>query len=153
MVVPPMRRRATLTIAAGLALLVSPGCGNDGGTPAAPPLPVPRAAASPTLVALTGAELPARPYDGLDISRLLTGEVDRIGGQGIDGGRELVFWQQDGPGGLRSGKWKHLRPGLWSGTATLFDLEADPGEKNDLSLSRPELVRQLDERLKELIGG
>jgi arylsulfatase len=107
----------------------------------------------PTLVALTGAELPPRPYDGLDISRLLTGDVDRIGGQGIDGGRELVFWQQDGPGGLRSGKWKYLRPGLWSGTATLFDLEADPGEKNDLSLSRPELVRHLDERLKELIGG
>ncbi len=91
----------------------------------------------PTLVALTGAELPARPYDGLDISRLLTGEVDRIGGQGIDGGREIVFWQQDGVGGLRSGKWKYLRPGLWSGTPTLFDLEADPGEKNDLYLSRP----------------
>ena len=107
----------------------------------------------PTLVALTGAELPARPYDGLDISRLVTGEVDRIGGQGIDGGRELVFWQQDGAGGLRSGRWKYLRPGLWSGTATLFDLEADPGEKNDLSQSRPELVRQLDARLKELIGG
>ena len=65
----------------------------------------------PTLVTLTGAELPSRPYDGQDVSRLLTGEVDRIGGQGIDGGREIVFWQQDGVGGLRSGRWKYLRPG------------------------------------------
>ena len=107
----------------------------------------------PTLVTLTGATLPARHYDGLDISRLLTGEVDRIGGQGKDGGREIVFWQQDGLGGLRSGGWKYLRPGLWSGTPTLFDLEADPGEKNDLYLSRPELARELEGRLKELIGG
>ena len=103
--------------------------------------------------ALTGAELPARPYDGLDISRLLTGEVDRIGGQGKDGEREIVFWQQDGVGGLRSGRWKYLRPGLWSGTPTLFDLEADPGEKNDLYVARPELARELEGRLKELIGG
>ena len=122
MIVPLMRRRATLTIAAG-----------------------------PTLVTLTGAELPARPYDGLDISRLLTGEVDRMGGQGIDGGRELAFWQQDGVGGLRSGRWKYLRPGLWSGTTTLFDLEADPGEKHDLSRERPDLVRQVEDRLQGLL--
>jgi hypothetical protein len=36
---------------------------------------------------------------------------------------------------------------------TLFDLEADPGEKNDLSLSRPDLAQQLEERLQERIGG
>ncbi len=91
----------------------------------------------PTLVALTGATLPGDPYDGQDISRLLTGEVDRIGGQGIDGGREIVFFGQAGPAGLRSGKWKYLRQGLWSGTATLFDLEADPAEKRDLSRPVP----------------
>jgi arylsulfatase A len=108
----------------------------------------------PTLVALTGAELPARRYDGEDISRLLTGQAEALGGAGIDGGRELVFWQEGGrPGGLRSGRYKYLRPGLWNSSPTLFDLEADPGEKNDLSLARPDLVRQLDERLQELVGG
>ena len=70
----------------------------------------------PTIVALTGATLPAKPYDGQDISRLLTGQVERIGGQGIDGGREIVFFGPTGPAGLRSGKWKYLRAGLWSGT-------------------------------------
>jgi len=81
----------------------------------------------------------------------VTGEVDRIGGPGIDGGREIVFSGQDGAAGLRSGKWKYLRPGLWSGGVTLFDLEADPGEQRDLSRSRPDLVMQLEDRLQELI--
>jgi arylsulfatase A-like enzyme len=105
----------------------------------------------PTFVALTGATLPPRPMDGQDISRLVTGEVDRIGGPGIDGGREIVFAGADGPAGLRSGKWKYLRPGLWSGGITLFDLDADPREQIDLSRSRPDLVKQLEARLQELI--
>jgi arylsulfatase A len=105
----------------------------------------------PTLVALTGAVLPSRRYDGQDVSKLLTGEVDRIGGLGIDGGREIAFFGQSGAAGLRSGRWKYLRPGLWSGTTTLFDLEADPGEKHDLSRERPELVRQLEDRLQGLL--
>lgn len=105
----------------------------------------------PTLVALTGATLPPRPMDGEDVSKLLTGELDRIPGRGIDGGREIAFSGQDGAAGLRSGKWKYLRPGIWSGTVTLFDLEADPGEKRDLSRDRPDLVKQLEGRLQELI--
>lgn len=105
----------------------------------------------PTIVALTGATLPAKPYDGKDISRLLTGQTERIGGQGIDGGREIVFFGPTGPAGLRSGKWKYLRTGLWSGTATLFDVEADPGEKLDVSRARPDLVKQLEGRLLELL--
>ena len=105
----------------------------------------------PTLVTLTRATLPPRPMDGRDISRLVTGEVDRIGGLGIDGGRELVYFGQDGPAGLRSGRWKYLRPGLWSGTTTLFDIEADPTEKMDLSRARPDLVKQLEARLQDLL--
>ena len=105
----------------------------------------------PTLVTLTGATLPARHYDGQDVSKLVTGEVDRVGGPGMDGGREVVFSGQDGAAGIRSGKWKYLRPGIWSGTTTLFDLEADPGEQQDLSRARPELVKQLEACLQELI--
>jgi arylsulfatase A len=105
----------------------------------------------PTLVALTGARLPPRPMDGEDVSRLLTGEVERLPGRGIDGGREIVFSGQEGAAGLRSGRFKYLRPGIWSGTATLVDLEADPGEQRDLSLARPDLVKQLEARLQELI--
>jgi arylsulfatase A len=104
----------------------------------------------PTLVTFTGASAPYRSLHGQDIARLVTGEVDRIGGQGEGGGRELVFFGQSGAAGLRSGKWKYLRQGLWSGTATLFDLEADPAEKRDLSRARPDLAKQLEARLQDL---
>lgn len=108
----------------------------------------------PSLVALAGATLPNRHYDGQDVSKLITGEVSRIGGNGVEGGRELVFWQEGGRvGGLRSGRYKYLRPGLWNTSPTLFDLEADPGERNDLSASRPELAKQLEGRLQEILAG
>ena len=105
----------------------------------------------PTIVSLTGSTLPARRYDGQDVSPLLTGEVERIGGSGIDGGREIAFFGPEGAAGLRSGRWKYLRPGPVDGTPTLFDLEADPGEKADLSQARPELLAQLEARLKEIL--
>ena len=104
----------------------------------------------PTLVTFTGATLPPRRMDGEDISRLVTGEVERIPGRGIDGGREVVFSGQSGAAGIRSGRFKYLRRGIWSDTPTLFDLAADPGEKQDLSRVRPELVKQLDARIQEL---
>jgi arylsulfatase A len=105
----------------------------------------------PTLVTFTGATLPPRPMDGQDVSKLVTGEVDRIAGRGIDGGREVVFSGPTGVAGLRSGKWKYLKPGTWSGSTTLFDLSADPAEKVDLSRARQDLVKQLDARMQELI--
>ncbi len=40
---------------------------------------------------------------GKDISRLLTGQVERIGGQGIDGGREIVFFGPSRPSGAALG--------------------------------------------------
>jgi arylsulfatase len=105
----------------------------------------------PTIVSLTGASLPPRPMDGEDIAPLVTGALERLPGRGIDGGRELVFSGPNGPAALRSGRWKYLRPGIWSATTTLFDLDTDPGEQRDLSRTRPDLVRQLEARLQELI--
>jgi arylsulfatase A len=107
----------------------------------------------PTIVALTGATLPPRHYDGQDVSRLVTGEVDHIGGSGIDGGREIVFWQDAGrPGALRSGRWKYLRPGLWNTSPTLFDLQTDPGETVDLSKTHPDVAARLEQRLQEILA-
>jgi arylsulfatase A len=108
----------------------------------------------PTIVALTGATLPNRHYDGQDVSRLVTGEVDRIPGKGTDGARELVFWQEGGkPGALRSGRYKYLRPGFWNVNPSLYDLSVDPREQNDLSLTRKDLVKQLETRLQEILAG
>ncbi len=106
----------------------------------------------PTLVTLAGGTLPAgRKYDGMDISRLLTGEVSRLSGPGIDGGREIVFWYQRNPAAIRSGRYKYLRGGFWNPAAALYDVEADPAEANDLRRTRPELAEQLERRIGELL--
>jgi arylsulfatase A-like enzyme len=107
----------------------------------------------PTLAALARARLPDREYHGEDISRLLTGEADRIGGDGIDGGRELVIWQGGRqPGALRSGHWKYLRPGPWNAHPTLFDLSVDPGERQNLFWTLPERAEEMERRLQALVG-
>jgi arylsulfatase A-like enzyme len=108
----------------------------------------------PTIVALTGAALPSRRLDGQDISPLLFEQVSRLTGPGLDGGRELLFWQAWGlPGALRSGSWKLLRPGPWSPTVGLYNLADDPGEQHDLSAARPDLVNQLSVRLDQIRAG
>ena len=85
-------------------------------------------------------------------STILTGELERIGGAGIDGGREFVFWQGGRkPGGLRSGTWKYLRPGPWNSRSTLFDLSVDPGERRELSWEEPERAEEMELRLQELL--
>ena len=108
----------------------------------------------PTLLALAGGTLPTdRKYDGMDVSRLLTGEISRLSGPGIDGGREIVFWYERNPVAIRSGKWKWLRAGFWNPVPALYDLEADPGEANDLGKTRPDLAQQLNARIDQLVFG
>jgi arylsulfatase A len=106
----------------------------------------------PTFVTLAVGSLPAdRKYDGMDVSRLLTGEVTRLSGPGIDAGREIVFWYQRSPAAIRSGQWKYLRGGFWNPAPALYDLDADPGEANDLIRSQPDLADKLERRIGELL--
>ncbi len=70
--------------------------------------------------------------------------------EGLDGGRELLFWGPDLVCGLRSGRWKYLRSGWWNPRAQLSDLETDPGETVNLIRDRPELAEQLEWPLREL---
>ncbi len=108
----------------------------------------------PTLVALAGGTLPTdRKYDGMDVGKLLTGEISRLPGPGIDGGREIVFWYERNPVAIRSGKWKWLRAGFWNPVPALYDLEADPGETHDLGKTRPDLAQQLNARIDQLVFG
>jgi arylsulfatase A-like enzyme len=108
----------------------------------------------PTLVTLARGAVPGdRKYDGMDVSRLLTGEISKLSGPGIDGGREIVFWYQRDPVAIRSGKWKWLRAGFWNPLPALYDLDVDPGEAHDLSKTRPDLAQQLDARITELVSG
>lgn len=105
----------------------------------------------PTLVAAAGGQLsPTRPYDGSNLTPLLSGEVSRLTGAGIDGSREMVGYYFADAVSLRSGRWKVIRPGYWDLVDTLYDLHADPSETTDLYPTRPDMAVGLSARLKEL---
>jgi arylsulfatase A len=103
----------------------------------------------PTFAGIAGAPLPPRDYDGVDIRRLLFGEVERIPGAGVGGGREFFFFMTSEIAALRSGKWKYVRPGFRDSVGVLYDLEADPAETNSLRRSNPEIVAALERRITQ----
>jgi arylsulfatase A-like enzyme len=112
----------------------------------------------PTLAKLAAAPLPQNKIDGLDIAPLLFGH------KGATSLHEAFFfyWGRELQA-VRAGKWKlHFpheyrtlagRPGGKDGKParytqartplTLFDLEADPGEKNNCADRHPEVVSRL----------
>jgi len=115
------------------------------------------------LAAIAGQELAAGEcLDSFDLSGLLTG---------ADGakGRDHVL-QQDNSGvnfGLRVGDWKLVRqrrrakpqatverrpPADAAGEYALYHLADDPGEQNDLAKRHPDRVRELAERLDQLVA-
>jgi arylsulfatase A-like enzyme len=115
----------------------------------------------PTLAKLAGAALPRQKIDGLNIWPLLSGQA------GARSPHEALYfyWGHDLQA-VRSGPWKlHLphtyrtlggKPGGQGGKPApyvqakigfaLYDLDSDPGERNDVSAKHPDVV----ERLKAL---
>lgn len=96
----------------------------------------------PTLVNLAGAETAQKlPVDGKDISGILTGS-DTIPD------REIIINTAPDGGAIRIGDWKLVVSGPKAAEKTeLFNLAADVSEKNDLSTSNPEKVKELRKRL------
>ncbi|MBV8880632.1 MAG: sulfatase [Planctomycetaceae bacterium] len=113
----------------------------------------------PTVAAMIGASLPARKIDGRDISPLVTGA------EGARSPHEAYYfyWGQELQA-VRSGRWKlHFahgystlngRKGGTGGTPvkaeqarierSLFDLEADPGERTDVKEAHADVVARLE---------
>jgi arylsulfatase A-like enzyme len=86
-------------------------------------------------LAAAGVATPA-DADGKDLRNLLANP---------DAGplHETLYWRVGKSGALRSGKWKLFRGGpRWE----LYDLEADPSEKREVSASHQELTKTLVER-------
>jgi len=106
----------------------------------------------PTIASLTGKALPkGKKIDGMDVSGLWKGTMQK------SPRKEFLHYTSRGDiEGLRSGNWKLLvkrarrnnnnRPPQLH----LFDLAKDVGEKNNLAQAKPEIVKELQERMKAL---
>ena len=95
---------------------------------------------TPTILAATGTPGPtSRPPDGVDLLPLIAGAspVERA-----------LFWRIDRADrrqrAARAGRWKYVRDGA---IELLFDLEADPGERENLGAREPAHLAELRGRL------
>jgi uncharacterized sulfatase len=92
-----------------------------------------------TAAAAAGAPLPTdRKMDGVDLLPYALGEVDGTP-------HEKLFWVASASSAVLSGRYKLVRstPHGLPHREWLFDLEADPGQRHDLSSDRPDLVEEL----------
>ncbi|MBI5769993.1 MAG: sulfatase-like hydrolase/transferase [Verrucomicrobia bacterium] len=100
----------------------------------------------PTLTAAGGARLPTGvKFDGFDMLPVLQGKTPSP--------RQEMFWDwPDGYQAARVGNWKWIshsprsRRGEVPETEELFDLAADPGEKNNLIKAHPERLAAVKAR-------
>jgi len=95
----------------------------------------------PTVLALAGAKAsPDKPLDGKDIWAV-------IAEGGPSPHDDILVNVEAFRGAIIKGKWKLVKIALLPGKTELFDLTADPGEKNDVAAQNPEVVRDLESRL------
>jgi arylsulfatase len=118
----------------------------------------------PTIVELAGARLPDdRPIDGRSLTAVLEGRGEREDGPLFYFRTRFPLGDQDyAIGAVRSGKWKlklpqwgyprvleyFMRAEQYSHGLMLFDLEADPGERRDVSAQHPDVVEALSKEIE-----
>jgi arylsulfatase A-like enzyme len=95
----------------------------------------------PTVLALAGAKAnPDKPLDGKDIWPTIA--------EGRPSPHDDILVNVEAfRGAIIRDKWKLVKIALLPGKTELFDLAADPAEKNDVTAQNPEIVRDLETRL------
>jgi arylsulfatase A-like enzyme len=90
-----------------------------------------------TMVSIAGAKLPAGlKLDGLDLLGVLT-EHEKLP-------QRTLFWRYRKERAVRRGPWKLL---VRDNEATLYNLDDDIGEKNDLARTEPRMLKRLGNEL------
>jgi arylsulfatase A-like enzyme len=99
---------------------------------------------APTLLALSGAR-PSRAFDGADLTPIADG------GQPAEQ-RTFTYGGYSNHSYVRTDRWAMVTNNERTG-AQLYDLHADPAERNDIAAQRPEVVERLYRRMVAEIGG
>ncbi|HLG81172.1 MAG TPA: arylsulfatase [Bradyrhizobium sp.] len=96
----------------------------------------------PTVLALAGSKVnpPDKPFDGKDIWATVA--------EGQPSPHDDILVNVEAfRGAIIKGKWKLVKIALLPGKTELFDLAADPGEKNNVADQNADVVRDLESRL------
>jgi len=97
----------------------------------------------PTLLSLAGVKSKGdKPLDGKNVWPVIT-----KGEPGLHD--DILINVEHHRGALRQGKWKLIKKAMLPSKVELYDLEADPGENNNLEKQYPDVVKQLEARLNE----
>jgi arylsulfatase len=117
----------------------------------------------PTVARLSGARLPAKPLDGIDIWPLLSGQASqldrevflyfdgtelqcaRLGRHKLHMSRYNTFTHGPQPAGGRINRWLP--------NPELYDVVAAPDESYDVAPEHPELVKEILARVERLMAG
>jgi arylsulfatase A-like enzyme len=95
----------------------------------------------PTLLALVGGKGdPDKPFDGKDAMATIT--------EGKPSPHDDILINVEAfRGAIRMGKWKFIKVALLPGKTELFDIEKDPGEKENVANQYPDVAKDLEGRL------
>jgi arylsulfatase A len=99
------------------------------------------------LAEITGTPVP----EGIDGISFLPSLVGKRGQKQ----HEYLYWEfheQDGKTGARMGNWKAVKRNVDKtpqGSTELYDLSKDFGETTDVALSHPDIVKKMDEIMKQ----
>jgi arylsulfatase A len=100
----------------------------------------------PTIAEIAGAEVPEN-IDGISFLPTLLGKKKQPQ-------HESLYWEfheQGGKMAVRLGNWKAVKLDIDKtpqGTTELYDLASDIGETNDIASSNPEIVKRMEEIMK-----
>jgi arylsulfatase A-like enzyme len=102
------------------------------------PHPVSSLDVAATASALAGVSINPGDLDGVNLVPHLKGEIKTAP-------HEALMWRWSAQSAIREGKWKLLRGG---DREYLYDLDADLGEKHNLTAQHPDIAKRLRDRLQ-----